>query len=158
MLFRSDKLSSTMDMALSLGSDSIPQGAVVYAECQTKGRGRLGRKWVSPKSKGLYFSVILRPGLPLSKISCITLLSAVAVVLALNKEASLPLSIKWPNDILIGNKKLAGILTELNAEQDRVNFVIVGIGLNINNRANEMPAGAVSLYSASGRKFDRLNI
>ena len=157
-LFYYNKVSSTMDIALNLGNNSVPEGSVVYAESQTKGRGRLGRDWISPKSKGLYFSVILRPKLSLKKIPCITLVSAVAVVLAISRETSIPLSIKWPNDILVGNKKLVGILTELSAEQDRVNFVVVGIGINVNSAKDNIPAEAASLYSVSGKKFSRLNI
>ena len=153
-----DKLSSTTDEAWQLGCDNASEGTVVCAESQSKGRGRMGRIWVSPKYKGIYFSVIFRPGVPLTEIPCITLLTAVALVRRLKRLANLDISIKWPNDILSGGRKLAGILTELNAEQDRVNFVIAGMGLNVNNTEKELPKEAVSLRTLLGRKLDRVSL
>ncbi|MBN2119671.1 MAG: biotin--[acetyl-CoA-carboxylase] ligase [Candidatus Omnitrophica bacterium] len=153
-----EKISSTMDVAWDLGKEKTSEGTLVCAEHQTKGRGRLRRHWVSPKSKGLYFSLILRPDVLPSKIPCITLLSSVAVSLAIKKMVDISLSIKWPNDILIDNAKLAGILTELSAEQDKINFVVVGIGVNVNNTRTDLPKGAVSLYSSFGKKFDRIGL
>lgn len=153
-----DKISSTMDAAWDLGKNGAPEGTVVCAEHQTKGRGRLGRKWISPQSKGLYFSIILRPDILPQKIPCITLLSAVAAATGIKRTTNLSLSIKWPNDILIENKKLAGILTELNAEQDRINFVVVGIGINVNNSRTEMPEEAVSLYLSLHKRVNRLDL
>jgi BirA family biotin operon repressor/biotin-[acetyl-CoA-carboxylase] ligase len=153
-----EKISSTMDMAWQMGTKGAPEGTVVCAEYQSKGRGRQGRRWISAKSKGLCFSVILRPQILPSKIPCITLLCAVAVEAAIKKETSLSLSIKWPNDILIGEQKLAGILTELNAEQDKINFVVVGIGINVNNTRSELLKQATSLYSVLGKKIDRIKL
>lgn len=157
-IFYFEKTTSTMDEALGLGKDNAAEGAVVCAEYQTKARGRLGRKWLSAKSKGLYFSIILKPKIPPSKIPCITLLSAVAVVRAVKKLTGLSLSIKWPNDVLIEDRKLAGILTELNAEQDRINFIVVGVGVNVNNTKSELPPKAVSLNAVLGRKVNRLEL
>ena len=153
-----DKVSSTMDAAWDIGRSESLEGGVVCAEYQSKGRGRQKRPWVSQKFKGLYFSIILKPDIAPAKIPCITLLSAVAVVAAVKKMTSLSLSIKWPNDILIGKEKLAGILTELNAEQDRANFEGVGIGINVNNKPQELVEGAVSLRSALNRKTDRVRL
>jgi BirA family transcriptional regulator, biotin operon repressor / biotin---[acetyl-CoA-carboxylase] ligase len=153
-----DSVFSTMDKAWELGEQGSREGVLVCAEKQTKGRGRLGRSWISPKYKGLYFSLLLRPDILPSNISCITLLSALAVLKGIKKEINIPLSIKWPNDILAGDKKLAGILTEAHTEQDRINFIVSGIGININSKADELTPGAVSLYLCLGRKADRLKI
>ncbi len=152
-----DKVSSTMDAAWELGCNCAVEGTIVCAESQSKGRGRLGRKWISPKYKGIYFSVILRPGISLTDAPCITLLTAVALVRQLKRSANLDISIKWPNDILSGGRKLAGILTELNAERDRVNFIVSGMGLNVNSVEKEIPPEAVSLRILLGRKIDRVN-
>jgi len=152
-----DKISSTMDTAWELGCNNVSEGTVVCAESQSKGRGRLGRAWFSPKYRGLYFSVILRPGISLTDTPCITLLAAVALVRRFKRLANLDVSIKWPNDIFSGGRKLAGILTELNAEQDRVNFIVSGIGLNVNSTEKEIPPEAVSLRILLGRKIDRVN-
>jgi BirA family transcriptional regulator, biotin operon repressor / biotin---[acetyl-CoA-carboxylase] ligase len=151
-------VTSTMDEAFRLGMDNCPEGTVVCAEAQSKGRGRLGRIWTSPKAKGLYFSFVLRPSLPLSQLPQLTLMSAVAVSEAIENISELKPSIKWPNDILLGSHKLAGILTELRAESDRVNFVVVGIGLNVNTSSHQLTSGACSLKVAAGHSFDRTKV
>ncbi len=156
--FYFDSLSSTMDKAWALGQAGQPEGILVCSEKQTQGKGRLGRSWISKKYKGLYFSLLLRPNLLPCKISCITLLSAVAVLKAIKKEINIPLSIKWPNDILLEGKKIAGILTEVNAEQDRTHFVIVGIGININHSQKDLIPEGISIFSYSGKKIDRITI
>jgi BirA family biotin operon repressor/biotin-[acetyl-CoA-carboxylase] ligase len=153
-----DTVSSTMDEAFRLGNENCPEGTVVCAEAQSKGRGRLGRAWTSPKGKGLYFSFVLRPSLPLNQLAVLTLMSAVALAQALEEISALQPLIKWPNDILLENHKLAGILTELRAESDQVKFVIVGIGLNINTSSHHLPPGAISLKVASGHNFDRVQV
>lgn len=157
-IFYYQKISSTMDKAWELGEKKVAEGALICSEGQGKGRGRLGRKWVSIKNKGLYLSIILRPDLSFSQIPSITLLSAVAVFKGLKKIANLPLCIKWPNDILIGQKKLSGVLTEVHAEQDRTNFVVVGIGVNVNHTFNELPKNGVSLYSYTKNKIPRCRV
>ncbi len=156
--FYYDIVSSTMDIAWGLADKGLNEGTVVCAESQRRGRGRLKREWSSPKFKGLYFSVILRPDVSLQKVSCITLLCAVALVKAINKLTKLSIEIKWPNDILLERKKLAGILTEINAGQDKINFVVAGIGINVNNRQAEMPDNAISLRSRLGKSIDRVDI
>ena len=123
--------SSTNDVVDRLARDGVAQGAVVFAESQTKGRGRLGRKWVSPSGKGLWFSVLLRPELRPQDATQLTIIAATALARALRSYELAP-SIKWPNDILIGERKLAGVLTELAAEIDRIRYVILGIGINVN--------------------------
>jgi BirA family biotin operon repressor/biotin-[acetyl-CoA-carboxylase] ligase len=106
----------------------------------------------------LYFSIVLRPGLPLNQLAQLTLMSAVAVAEAAEETSRLKVLIKWPNDILWENHKLAGILTELRAESDQVKFVVVGIGININSPLHQLVAGAGSLKSAAGHNFDRTQV
>ncbi len=110
-----DYLASTMNLAMQLGLEEADNGTLVLAESQTKGRGRLGRSWFSPKYKGIYLSLILRPKISPAASSILTLLSAVSICEAVKKITDLDVQIKWPNDILIHHKKLAGILTEMNA-------------------------------------------
>ncbi len=153
-----DTVTSTMDEAFRLGNDNCPDGTVVCAESQTKGRGRLGRAWTSPKGKGLYFSVVLRPKLPLAQLPQLTLMAAVALARAVEEVSGLKPSIKWPNDILIDRHKLAGILTELRAESDQVRFVVIGIGLNVNTLMHQLVPGATSLKAAADRSFDRAQV
>ncbi len=147
---------STMDEAFGLGMEGAPEGTVVCAETQHKGRGRLGRVWSSPKAKGIYCSLILRPQLPPGQLSRLTLTAAVALAEALRDAAGIEPAIKWPNDILVGGKKLAGILTELRAETDQVKFVVVGMGVNVNTSASQLVDGAASLRTETGRIFNRV--
>jgi len=153
-----ETVTSTMDEAFRLGMDGCPEGTVVCAEAQSKGRGRLGRSWISPKARGLYFSFVLRPNLPLNQLAQLTLMSAVAVAEAIEGVSKLKPLIKWPNDILLGTHKLAGILTELRAESDQVKFVVVGIGLNVNASLHQLIPGASSLKMAAGHSFDRTQV
>ena len=151
-----DAITSTMDTAFQFGVEGIDEGTVVCAESQTKGKGRLGRNWVSPKGKGIYMSVVLRPKLMPADLTQLTLLSAVAVCEAVVSFCDVPAKIKWPNDILVGNKKLAGILTESSAEMDRVRFVVIGIGLNVNTPLSQLPECSTSIKSETGAKALRV--
>ena len=153
-----DTLPSTMDEAFRLGMQGAPEGTVVCAEGQTKGRGRLGRVWVSPKGKGIYCSIILRPKLTPTQMSRLTLMSAVAIAEAVKKVTSLQPLIKWPNDLMIGSRKLAGILTELRAETDQVTFVVVGIGLNVNSSASQILDTATSLKNETHTSINRIEL
>jgi len=153
-----DTVSSTMDEAFRWGMEGCLDGTVICAEAQSKGRGRLGRAWTSPKSRGLYFSFVLRPNLPLNQLAQLTLMSAVALAQAIESISDLKPLIKWPNDILWENQKLAGILTELRAESDQVKFVVVGIGLNVNTSSHQLVNGATSLKMAAGKSFDRTQV
>jgi BirA family biotin operon repressor/biotin-[acetyl-CoA-carboxylase] ligase len=152
------RLTSTMDVAINLGLNNAPEGTIVCAESQIKGRGRLGRSWFSPKSKGIYISLILRPKLMPLEVPKLTLLIAVAVVEAIKKNTGIQAAIKWPNDIMIKEKKLGGILTELNAEQDVVRFAAIGIGLNVNNDKEHLPLCAISLREYLNEKIPRLDL
>lgn len=149
---------STMDIAHRLAAAGEPDGSVVVAEAQGKGRGRMGRAWVSPKGKGIYLSVILRPELQIQATPQLTLAAAVAVAEAVAAETGLKPEIKWPNDLLIGGKKICGILTELNAELNRVNYVVAGIGLNVNTPGDKLPAHGTSLSEELGSKVDRISL
>ena len=151
-----DALPSTMDIAMQLGLDGSAEGTVVIAETQTKGRGRLGRSWSSPKYKGIYISLVLRPKILPNASSILTLLAAVSVCEAIQEITTLEARIKWPNDILIHNKKLGGILTELNAEMDSVRFMVIGIGINVNNEQKTIPEGATSLKEQKKENINRI--
>ncbi len=151
-----DTLASTMNEAMKLGIEGSPEGTLVLSESQTKGRGRLGREWFSPKYKGIYLSLILRPKISPDEASIFTLLAGVSISEAVKEIAGLDSCIKWPNDILIGHRKLGGILTELNAEMDEVNFVTIGAGLNVNNDKKSLPEGATSLREHKKEPFSRV--
>ena len=153
-----DSLLSTMNEAMRLGIKDAPEGSLVLAETQTKGRGRLGRVWFSPKHKGIYMSLILRPKILPQEASILTLLTAVSVCEAIKKVSAIDARIKWPNDIIIQNKKLGGILTESNIETDRINFMIIGIGLNVNNDKKTLIAQATSLKEQKKESVNRIEL
>lgn len=148
--------SSTMDKAFELGLKGSPEGTLILAEAQNKGRGRLGREWFSPKYKGIYLSLILRPKILPNSIPMLTLMTAVSICEAIKENLNLDARIKWPNDILINQKKLGGILTELNAETDLVHFVIVGAGINVNNAKDTLVPGATSLKDEKKENINRI--
>src|SRR5262249_38382993 len=131
---------STNDVIEKLARDGVKEGVVVFAEAQTKGRGRLGRKWMSPSKKGLWFSVLLRPGLRPVAATQLTIAAATALRRAIAAQTGLNPEIKWPNDILVNGRKVAGILTELSAELDRVKYVVLGIGVDVNLSAGDFPS------------------
>ena len=157
-----EQTTSTNDVIEKLARDGVREGVVVFAESQTKGRGRLGRKWISPARKGLWFSILLRPDLRPQETTQLTVASATALRRAIFSETNLQPEIKWPNDILFGGKKVAGILTELNAEVDKVRYIILGIGIDVNLDADELPAElkkiATSLKIEAGEKISRAEL
>lgn len=157
-IYYQDTVPSTMDIAFEAGANdlSMPEGTVFLAEAQTKGKGRLGREWLSPKYKGLYLSIVLKPKILPSHASLLTLLTVVGICEAVKELKGLDAKIKWPNDILINDQKAAGILTEINAETDIIHFVVIGIGINVNNDKKALPAGAVSLKEETGEHIDRV--
>jgi len=150
---------STNDVIEKLARDGVKEGAVVFAESQTRGRGRLGRKWLSPAKRGLWFSVLLRPGLRPQEATRLTVASATALRRAIESQTGLEPEIKWPNDILICGKKVAGVLTELSAEVDQVKYVILGIGVDVNLSLGDLPAelrkSATSLKIELGKSVSR---
>ncbi|MEW6101291.1 MAG: biotin--[acetyl-CoA-carboxylase] ligase [Candidatus Omnitrophota bacterium] len=157
-IYYHDSIPSTMDVAMELGLRNAPSGSLVLAESQTKGKGRLGRVWFSPKYKGIYLSLILRPKILPQQAAILTLLAAVSVCEAIKEESGLSCQIKWPNDILIHHKKVGGILTEMSAEMDRVGFIIIGIGLNVNNEKKSLISGATSLKEQKKEEIDRVSL
>lgn len=157
-----ERTTSTNDIMARLAGDGMEEGAVVFAEAQSRGRGRLGRLWISPARKGLWFSILLRPDLPPQSATQLTVAAATALARAIALQTGLVPEIKWPNDILIGGKKVAGILTELTAELDHVREVVLGIGVDVNLDAAELPSElrktATSLKIESGQPVDRAEL
>jgi BirA family biotin operon repressor/biotin-[acetyl-CoA-carboxylase] ligase len=145
---------STMGVARELAKKGAREGTIVIAEAQTCGRGRLSREWLSPKG-GIYFTIILRPRISPAYAPRINLMTAVAVAATIRKLFGLKAELKWPNDVLIAGKKVCGILAEMDAEMDIVNFVNVGIGINANNSVTRFEETATSLKQALGREISR---
>jgi BirA family transcriptional regulator, biotin operon repressor / biotin---[acetyl-CoA-carboxylase] ligase len=134
-----DQVDSTMTVAHRLVTEGAPEGTLVVAEEQNAGRGRMGRKWLSPRGKGIYMSLILKPRVPVFFTPQLTLLTAVAVCRAVRKFTGLDIGIKWPNDLLIGGKKLCGILLEISGDDERLTYVIAGIGISANFLPEDYP-------------------
>jgi BirA family biotin operon repressor/biotin-[acetyl-CoA-carboxylase] ligase len=157
-----ERTTSTNDVAEKLARDGVREGVVVFAESQTKGRGRLGRTWMSPTRKGLWFSVLLRPDFHPQETTQLTVISATALRRAIKSITGLTAEIKWPNDLLFAGRKAAGILTELSAELDRVRHVILGIGVDVNQEAADFAPDlrklATSLRLEAGAKISRAEL
>jgi BirA family biotin operon repressor/biotin-[acetyl-CoA-carboxylase] ligase len=153
---------STNDVAFKLAEEGAEEGTVVVAESQRRGKGRLGRQWESPPGVNLYCSIILRPPILPYHASQLTFLSAVAVARAVAATTSLQPTIKWPNDVLVGGLKVAGLLNEMSAETEKVNFVVLGIGININMNRSQFPADlrhpATSLAIETGGTVSRIGV
>ncbi|MGD6815787.1 biotin--[acetyl-CoA-carboxylase] ligase [Metabacillus sp. 113a] len=158
-IYHEKSVPSTQKIAHTLASEGASEGTVVIADEQTEGRGRLARVWHSPINTGIWMSCILKPKIPLSQTPQLTLLTAVAVVQAIEETAGVHPFIKWPNDILINGKKAVGILTELQAEADSVHSVIIGTGINVNQEGADFPDElkpiATSLKLEAGREVSR---
>lgn len=154
-----ESVDSTQKIAHRLAYEDVPEGTMVIAEEQLSGKGRMARKWYSPKYTGIWMSIILRPNIPPPKAPQLTLIAAVAVVQTIQELTKLTPQIKWPNDILINGKKVTGILTELLAEADRINAIIIGIGINVNQQLEDYPEElrdiATSLSIEAGAKLER---
>ncbi len=154
-----DALDSTNWTAYELALRGGEEGEVVIAESQKKGRGRLGRHWISPPHTNLYLSVILRPKIPPHHASLVTFMAAVATADAIEKYSNLKPSIKWPNDLLLKERKVAGLLNEIHSEADHIHFIILGIGINLNMGIKRFPEEirnkATSLSEEMGRTVSR---
>lgn len=154
---RLDEVSSTQESAKQLAEAGAVEGTVVVARTQERGRGRLGRRWLSPPG-GLWFSIVLRPTCPPARVAGLTLLAAVSVANAVRSVTKIEAGIKWPNDILIGGRKVGGILTEMTAEMNVVKYVVLGVGLNVNIDTSGFPHDllmpATSLKEEAGRQVD----
>ncbi len=154
-----EQIDSTNIMARAQALNGVPEGLVVLADAQAQGKGRLSRSWVSPPGVNLYLSIVLRPELSPEKIPQLTIVAGIAAAKALQKVSGLEIKIKWPNDLFVQGKKVAGILAEQEPLQK---FVVLGIGVNINWEEAEIPpdlqATATSLYLAAGHKFSRADV
>jgi len=154
--------SSTNDVVDKLARDGVNEGVVVFAESQSLGRGRLGRNWLSPVRKGLWFSVLLRPELRPQAATQLTVAASASLARAIRQQTGLAAEIKWPNDILVGGRKIAGILTELNAELDHIKYIVLGIGVNVNLNVTDFPTElrklATSLKIETGRHVSRAEL
>ncbi|MGH7273177.1 MAG: biotin--[acetyl-CoA-carboxylase] ligase, partial [Nitrospiria bacterium] len=159
------QLESTNKTALKMAEQLVTlpgggaEGTLVLAEAQSQGRGRLGRRWISPPSVNLYASLILRPRIPAPDAPVVTCLAATSVAQAIRAVTGLEAVIKWPNDILIHDRKVSGILTELGVVKDQVNYLVIGIGINVNLDPEALPdeirATATSLMAEAGQEVDR---
>jgi BirA family biotin operon repressor/biotin-[acetyl-CoA-carboxylase] ligase len=150
---------STNTVAHQLAIDGAAEGTVVIAETQSRGRGRLGRTWESPGYRNLYLSLVLRPPIPVTSAPQVGLVAGLAVA-ETAREWAAAVAIKWPNDVLVRGRKAAGVLTEMEAEDGRVRFIVLGVGVNLNSAPEEFPAElqdkAISLCSAAGAPVDRV--
>ena len=152
---------STNDVLKTMAADGAPHGTAAVADCQTGGRGRMGRRFDSAPGSGIYLSVLLRPACPAAELMTLTAQAAVAVCRAIERVCGVRPGIKWVNDLLLGGKKICGILTELSleAESGRVAWAIIGIGINCNRTAESFPPElreiAGSILSQTGRRVDR---
>lgn len=153
------EVGSTNDLAMEAGRRGAGEGLAILADRQTGGRGRRGRAWVSAAGVGLYTSILLRPGCPAEKAPVLTLVAALATGEAIEEVAGLPVWLKWPNDVLVGGRKAAGILAEMAGADEQVSHVVIGIGINVNHGPGEFPealrAAASSLFLATGRPTAR---
>ncbi len=150
---------STNARAAELGETGAPHGTVVVADAQTAGRGRLGRRWVSPPGRNIYVSLLLRPRIPNAEAPRLSLVAGVALADAV-ESSEVSCALKWPNDLYVGGKKAGGILAEMASSPERVRYVVVGVGVNVNLRDGEIPAElrgkATSLRCCVGREFSRV--
>ncbi len=156
-IYHFESIKSTNDKAYSLAEEGAQEGVIVVAETQTKGKGRVGRSWESPRG-GIYFSLVLKPDLETDEIPTITLVAALSMVKAIKKTAKLEALIKWPNDIIAGGKKICGILTEIKAQPDKVDFLVLGIGVNVNVSKEKLPEVGGSIDELSGNKVRRADL
>ncbi|MCM1467288.1 MAG: biotin--[acetyl-CoA-carboxylase] ligase [Alistipes sp.] len=152
-----EEVDSTNNVAKKMAEDGAPHGSLVIAENQNAGKGRRGRSWSSPEGTGIWMTFILRPRIEPQAASMLTLVAAMAVRKAVFRETGLETVIKWPNDLVAGGKKICGILTEMSAEPEQINYVAVGVGINANIRKfpDEISGVATSLLLETGKKADR---
>jgi BirA family transcriptional regulator, biotin operon repressor / biotin---[acetyl-CoA-carboxylase] ligase len=153
------KIGSTNTAAMAAAAEGASQGSIFLAEEQTAGRGRGSNSWISERSTGIYCSVILRPPLPPSDVLVISLAAGLAVQAAIQQvDPSVAPDLKWPNDLLIDGKKVCGILTEMNSEATQVRYIVVGIGINVNQASFPPELGATSLRMVTGSEWSRVEV
>jgi|WetSurMetagenome_2_1015567.scaffolds.fasta_scaffold00686_6 BirA family transcriptional regulator, biotin operon repressor / biotin---[acetyl-CoA-carboxylase] ligase len=157
-----ESVASTNSIAMDMAEHDCPEGAVLIADTQTAGKGRLGRSWLSPAAANLYMSMVVKPNMPPRDAAFLTLIAAVACASAIRNYCGVPVSIKWPNDLLVGKLKIVGILAEIRADMDRICHAVVGIGVNVNLSYEEMPDGikkvATSVLIETGRRYSRTGL
>lgn len=157
-----DRIESTNTAAHPLAEKGAPEGTVVLANTQTRGRGRMGRRWISPPDVNLYFSIVLRPGGDPRRVGLWTLAAASAVAQAIEQTVGLAARLKWPNDLLIHQKKVAGLLLESVVQKGRIRYLVLGIGVNVNLLRKTLPESlrdsVTSLRQESGRVIDRIRL
>jgi len=158
-----ESVESTNNTAMDIGVQrEDPEGVVVIADAQKSGRGRLGRSWLSPPGGNLYFTLLLRPSFPPREAPLLTLIAAVAIVFAIREHTGLSAVIKWPNDILVGDKKAGGILMEMRSDANRINLLALGIGVNVNLFPEMLPEGVreltTTLKQETGRSINRVKL
>ncbi len=151
------EVDSTMDVARKMAKDHCPHFTVVIADRQTKGRGRLKRKWISEKG-GLYFTIVLRPDVPISMAHTVNFGASLSLARILQDHFALHARVKWPNDIFVDDKKISGLLSEMETDEDRIVFVNIGIGINVNNDPASEEPNATSLKSLLGKNVLRKTI
>lgn len=160
-VFSFDVVESTNAEAKRLAQEGAPQGTLIVADAQAGGRGRLGRTWVSPSGSGLYVSVVLRPAHPPEWSTRLTLAAGVAAACAIQQVGSEP-RLKWPNDILIADRKVGGILTQVAFNRKQIEYAVLGIGINVNTEQDEFPMSirdlATSLRLSLGKSVSRINL
>ena len=153
------KISSTNTAAMAAAADGAAHGSVLLAEEQTAGRGRGANEWQSPRSTGIYCSAVVRPSVPPSDVLVLSLAAGLAVQTAIQQvDSRVQPDLKWPNDLLIDGKKVCGILTEMNAEATRVRYIVVGIGINVNQATFPKDLAATSLRLVTGSEWSRVEL
>jgi BirA family transcriptional regulator, biotin operon repressor / biotin---[acetyl-CoA-carboxylase] ligase len=159
-IFTYQSIDSTNACAKILAAAGAEEGTIVFAEYQTAGRGRLGRSWLAEPEKNLLFSLIIRPTIEISKIGLLPLFAAAGAALALESITGTRCECKWPNDVLFNNKKCCGILLESSFQNNALDYAIVGIGVNINQKVfdGDLNDHATSLVSEFGKEFDRKEV
>ncbi|MGO0061044.1 biotin--[acetyl-CoA-carboxylase] ligase [Brevibacillus fluminis] len=158
-----DTVETTQRLAHEAAAKGAEEGTIIIADQQKSGKGRMGRPWHSPKGTGIFMSLIIRPDMPLANAPQLTLLTAVAMSKAIEMVVpSVKVQIKWPNDLFVNGKKICGILTELNAEENRVNYLVIGTGVNVNHLLSDFPEElhsiATSLRIESGLSIQRAEL
>lgn len=158
-LYYYSETGSTNDEAFTLGIAGAPEGTVVIADSQSKGKGRFQRSWYSPAGANIYTSIILRPHIKTSESSQISIMAGVAVAEVLNTHCPGKISLKWPNDVLLSNKKVSGILSLAKIDERKIDFIVLGIGINVNIGRNqfleEIRNSATSLAMEAGQEISR---
>lgn len=156
-IFFYETIDSTNTVATGLAEKGEVEGAVVISDCQNKGRGRLGRHWVSPPGANIYMSVLLRPDIELKNATLLTIMAAVACTVALRRVTDLTVTIKWPNDLIVSDKKLGGILTEMRITRKKIEYAITGIGINVNMDSDALPDAIKEIATSAKMETGKLH-